>query len=171
MTETLARIYVEQKNYERAIQSYTILSLKYPEKSGLFADQIKAIKQLQEKNKKTHEYVFNIFGINSHRRIFIGRSDYGTKSKGGGLSSSFGGGGGQQLGGVKKTTDFLDKSTWALATLLLALILLSNLAINSGSEGDLESKALDPESTSTPAVEAPAENIPLTTDESSEESE
>lgn len=53
MTETLARIYVEQKNYDRAIQSYTILSLKYPEKSGLFADQIKAIQELQEKNKNT----------------------------------------------------------------------------------------------------------------------
>lgn len=50
MTETLARIYVEQKNYKKAIQSYKILSLKYPEKSGFFADQIKAIKQLQEKN-------------------------------------------------------------------------------------------------------------------------
>ena len=48
MTETLARIYVEQKNYEKAIQSYKILSLKYPEKSGFFADQIKAVKQLQE---------------------------------------------------------------------------------------------------------------------------
>ncbi len=47
--------------------------------------------------------------------------------KGGGLSSSFGGGGTQQLGGVKKTTDFLDKSTWTLATLLLVLILLSNI--------------------------------------------
>ena len=50
MTETLARIYLEQKNYEKAIQSYKILSLKYPEKSGFFADQIKAIKQLQENN-------------------------------------------------------------------------------------------------------------------------
>ena len=40
--------------------------------------------------------------------------------KGGGLSSSFGGGG-QQIGGVKKTGDFLDKSTWTLATLLLVL--------------------------------------------------
>ena len=50
MTETLARIYVEQKNYDKAIQSYRILSLKYPEKSGLFADQIQAIKVLQEKN-------------------------------------------------------------------------------------------------------------------------
>ena len=53
MTETLARIYVEQENYARAIQSYTILSLKYPEKSSLFADQIKAIKLLQEKNNKS----------------------------------------------------------------------------------------------------------------------
>jgi len=62
--------------------------------------------------------------------------------KGGGLSSSFGGGGTQQLGGVKKTSDFLDKSTWALATLLLTLILLSNLAID-GPDGTIESKALD----------------------------
>jgi len=52
MTETLARIYVEQKNYKKAIQSYNILSLKYPEKSGFFADQIKAIKKLQEHNNK-----------------------------------------------------------------------------------------------------------------------
>ncbi len=52
MTETLARIYLEQKNYEKAIQSYRILSLKYPEKSGFFADQIKAVKQLQEQNNK-----------------------------------------------------------------------------------------------------------------------
>jgi len=51
MTETLARIYLEQKNYEKAIQSYRILSLKYPEKSGFFADQIKAVEQLQENNK------------------------------------------------------------------------------------------------------------------------
>ena len=53
MTETLARIYLEQKNYSKSIQSYKILSLKYPEKSSLFADQIKAIKKLQEKNKKS----------------------------------------------------------------------------------------------------------------------
>lgn len=52
MTETLARIYVEQKNYKKAIQSYNILILKYPEKSGFFADQIKAIKKIQEQNNK-----------------------------------------------------------------------------------------------------------------------
>ncbi len=48
MTETLARIYLEQKNYDKAIQSYKILSLKYPEKSSFFADQIKAVKELKE---------------------------------------------------------------------------------------------------------------------------
>ena len=52
MTETLARIYVEQKNYAKAIQSYKILSLKYPEKSSFFADQIKAVEKLQENNNK-----------------------------------------------------------------------------------------------------------------------
>ena len=62
--------------------------------------------------------------------------------KGGGLSSSFGGGGTQQLGGVQKTTDFLDKSTWTLATLLLALILLSNISIMGG-PGNAGSKAFD----------------------------
>lgn len=62
--------------------------------------------------------------------------------KGGGLASSFGGGGTQQLGGVQQTTDFLDKSTWTLATLLLVLILLSNISIMGG-VGSADSKALD----------------------------
>ena len=52
--------------------------------------------------------------------------------KGGGLSSSFGGGG-QQMGGVQKTSDFLDRSTWILAGLLLILILLSNISLNTKS--------------------------------------
>jgi preprotein translocase subunit SecG len=69
--------------------------------------------------------------------------------KGGGLSSSFGGGGTQQLGGVKKTTDFLDKSTWTLATILIVLILVSNVAINKGT-ATVDSKALDTESTAKP---------------------
>lgn len=48
MTETLARVYLEQKNYQKAIQAYKILILKNPEKSGFFADQIRAIEKLQE---------------------------------------------------------------------------------------------------------------------------
>ncbi|MGB5941282.1 MAG: preprotein translocase subunit SecG [Leeuwenhoekiella sp.] len=62
--------------------------------------------------------------------------------KGGGLSSSFGGGGTQQVGGVKKTTDFLDKSTWGLATALLVLILISNVTIF-GDTTSAESKVID----------------------------
>ena len=46
MTETLARVYLEQGHYEKAITAYEILSLKYPQKSSLFANQIKAIKQI-----------------------------------------------------------------------------------------------------------------------------
>ena len=82
--------------------------------------------------------------------------------KGGGLSSSFGGGGTQQLGGVKKTTDFLDKSTWALATLLLVLILLSNFAIG-GTNGTNESKALDADAATETPVNTSTQEIPTAT--------
>ncbi|QIE59369.1 preprotein translocase subunit SecG [Rasiella rasia] len=65
--------------------------------------------------------------------------------KGGGLSSTFGGGGGQQLGGVKKTTDFLDKSTWTLAVVLLVLILASNIPIMNGvgTDGTFQEDAIE----------------------------
>ena len=48
MTETLAKLYLNQKNYEKAIQSYKILILKFPEKNSYFADQIKKIKKLKK---------------------------------------------------------------------------------------------------------------------------
>ncbi len=50
MTETLAKVYLEQKKFKKAIQAYRILSLKYPEKSGFFADRIKAVEKLQQEN-------------------------------------------------------------------------------------------------------------------------
>jgi tetratricopeptide (TPR) repeat protein len=52
MTETLARVYLEQGKYKKAIQAYRILSLKYPEKSGFFADRIKAVKKLRDDKSK-----------------------------------------------------------------------------------------------------------------------
>ncbi|MFT6797413.1 MAG: hypothetical protein ACJART_002564 [Maribacter sp.] len=51
MTETLARVYLEQKKYKNAIQAYKILSLKYPEKSGFFADRIKMVEKIQSENR------------------------------------------------------------------------------------------------------------------------
>ena len=50
MTETLAKVYLEQKKYIKAIQAYEILILKYPEKSSFFADRINEIKNLQQNN-------------------------------------------------------------------------------------------------------------------------
>lgn len=49
-TETLAKIYLEQKKYDKAIQAYEILILKYPEKSVFFADRIKDIQFLKQNN-------------------------------------------------------------------------------------------------------------------------
>ncbi|CAL68532.1 preprotein translocase subunit SecG [Christiangramia forsetii] len=84
--------------------------------------------------------------------------------KGGGLSSSFGGGG-QQIGGVKKTGDFLDKSTWTLATLLLVLILLSNVTIMDApaETGTRVFESDEPVNTEAPATQTPAQQ-PMKTD-------
>lgn len=48
MTETLAHVYLEQKKYTKAITAFRILSLKYPEKSSFFANQIEEIEKLQK---------------------------------------------------------------------------------------------------------------------------
>ena len=49
VTETLARVYLEQEHFEKAIEAYKKLSLKYPKKSSFFADQINLIKDLKKK--------------------------------------------------------------------------------------------------------------------------
>lgn len=89
--------------------------------------------------------------------------------KGGGLSSSFGGT--QQIGGVQKTTDFLDKSTWYLGIALIVLIFLSTLSFENG--GVNGSKIVDESEISVPTTtipsaadakpaDAPAETTPVT---------
>jgi hypothetical protein len=47
MTETLAKVYLAQKNYSKALKAYEVLVLQHPEKSAFFADQIQEIKNLQ----------------------------------------------------------------------------------------------------------------------------
>lgn len=51
-TETLARIYIKQKRYEKALQIIQNLSLKYPEKNVYFADQIRFLQKLIINTKK-----------------------------------------------------------------------------------------------------------------------
>jgi len=49
VTPTLARVYLEQEHYEKAITTYKKLILKYPKKSSFFAGQIKLIRKLNIK--------------------------------------------------------------------------------------------------------------------------
>ena len=51
-------------------------------------------------------------------------------SKGGGLASNFSSH--NQILGVRKTTDFLEKTTWTLAVLLVVFCLASSLSIPKG---------------------------------------
>jgi len=51
VTETLAKVYLEQGHYEKAKAAYKQLSLKYPKKSSLFANQIELINRLITNNK------------------------------------------------------------------------------------------------------------------------
>ena len=47
ITETLAKIYKEQGHYDKAINAFEKLILKFPEKSTLFASQISEINKIK----------------------------------------------------------------------------------------------------------------------------
>lgn len=86
-------------------------------------------------------------------------------SKGGGLASNFSGS--TQSMGVRKTADFLEKSTWVLAVAILALTLVATVTIPRGQNVEQVKKsmieeqinnAVDPTATPNfPTTAAPAE--------------
>lgn len=77
-------------------------------------------------------------------------------SKGGGLASNFSSS--NQIMGVRKTTDFLEKATWGLASFIIVLSILSvgvtkNHTTNDGIEIDAPTSL--PSSTTSPDVTLP----------------
>lgn len=54
-TETLAKIYAKQGNYDKAIEIITKLNLNYPKKNSYFADQLRFLRKLQIINNKTKQ--------------------------------------------------------------------------------------------------------------------
>ena len=82
--------------------------------------------------------------------------------KGGGLGAGFGGGSANLMGGVKQTTDFLDKTTWGLAIALFAMSILANAfipsdrgGVPSAEESTIIENVID-NTSSTPLPAAPA---------------
>lgn len=53
LSETLAKIYIQQGHYDKALRIIRSLSLKYPEKSRFFVDQIRFLERLIQSNKST----------------------------------------------------------------------------------------------------------------------
>lgn len=49
VSDTLARIYINQGNLDKALEAYEQLILKYPEKSGYFAARIQKVEELKRK--------------------------------------------------------------------------------------------------------------------------
>jgi len=98
--------------------------------------------------------------------------------KGGGLSAAFGGDSPQMLGGVKKTTDFLDKATWGLVIGLFVLVITMNMVgIDAAEEEDtilleqvegavpFQPSMPSPDAGQAPVNEMPVEGMPESIEE------
>ena len=93
-------------------------------------------------------------------------------SKGGGLASSFSSS--NQIMGVRKTTDFLEKTTWGLAAFMVVISIASAYVLPTGAaKGDIileqaqQEESTNPYNmplgTNAPQAEMPAETAPTDT--------
>ena len=78
LTESLAKIYIKQRRYSKALEIIKKLSLKYPEKNIYFADQIRFLEKLIL-NIKTEYNVFVHYHLNSNRINIFNIDRIGTK--------------------------------------------------------------------------------------------
>lgn len=73
-------------------------------------------------------------------------------SKGGGLAANFSAP--NQIMGVRKTTDFLEKATWALAIALVVLSLIATITIHSG-KSSVQKNAVNADNAAVPVAADP----------------
>ena len=158
-TETLAKIYIKQHRYEKALEIIKKLSLNYPKKNAYFADQIRFL------------LLTVLMLLASVLMCFIVLIQ---NSKGGGLASGFSSS--NQIMGVRKTTDFLEKTTWTLAAVMVVFSIAAAYALPSataGAEDVIMEQAQQQEATNpynmpigtaAPQTDAPATTAPAAAD-------
>jgi preprotein translocase subunit SecG len=91
--------------------------------------------------------------------ILLGLVVLAQNPKGGGLAQGFGNA--SQLGGVRNTTDFLDKATWTLSSIVAVLCLISSFMTGTGGASRADKNEVEPTLTEAPPAfnQAPIENI------------
>lgn len=84
-------------------------------------------------------------------------------SKGGGLAGSFGGGNFGTVFGVRRTADFLTRSTTILATIFIVLTLLINVFFLPGKGASSKESVIQTGQTTVPPAQLPPQTQPLPT--------
>ena len=171
-TETLAKIYIKQHRYDKALEIIKKLSLNYPKKNAYFADQIRFLEKLiinaNSKELKMYLLFVILMVIAALLMCFIVLIQ---NSKGGGLASGFSSS--NAIMGVRKTTDFLEKATWGLAIFMVVMSIATAYVVPRSAvakDAVLEQAQKEqqtnpynlPAGTAAPQTEAPATNAPAT---------
>ena len=89
------------------------------------------------------------------------------KSKGGGLASNYAGG--NQYMGYRKTTDFIEKTTWSLAIIICVLSICCSFAIKAPrAESQVKVPAAQQAAPGTAPAQKPAAQAPAATNQPAE---
>lgn len=152
-TETLARIYIKQGKYQRALDIIRRLHEKHPGKSMHYADQMRFLEKLIKIiNKTSFKMLYTLFVVLivlvALLMIFIVLIQ---ESKGGGLASNFSSS--NAIMGVRKTTDVVEKLTWGLAAAMVIIsVACAYVAPTAVGESSVMENSATTEQTALPAM-------------------
>ncbi len=90
--------------------------------------------------------------------LLLGLAVLVQNSKGGGLAGGFAGS--SQVMGVRKTTDFVEKFTWGMATALIVLCILANFMLPTASSTEVKSSSIQEQIDNAALPTAPAAPLP-----------